>query len=102
MLIGFSREVAWGMTALGADQADLFRLRTDRGHPDQYFFDGEWRAMEVRRERMLHTAGNSCLLFSASDTRCSTRPECATIRSCAAWCSRTRLDAAIEPAYHST
>lgn len=50
MLIGFTDRVAWGATALGADQADLFLLRTDAEHPDEYFFDGQWRAMGVRRE----------------------------------------------------
>jgi len=50
ILIGFNREVAWGMTALGADQADLFLLKTDGKHPNQYRLDGVWRDMEVREE----------------------------------------------------
>lgn len=50
LLIGFSRHFAWGATALGADQADLFRLTTDAEHPDQYLLDGQWRPMEVIRE----------------------------------------------------
>ena len=50
LLIGFNEKVAWGMTALGADQADLFRLKTDAVHPNQYFFDGQWRNMEVAEE----------------------------------------------------
>jgi penicillin amidase len=50
ILIGFNERVAWGATALGADQADLFRLETDADHPDRYRFDGEWRAMTMRRE----------------------------------------------------
>ncbi len=49
-LIGYSSHVAWGVTALGADQADLFLLQTDAEHPDQYFFDNEWRKMTVRHE----------------------------------------------------
>lgn len=52
MLIGFNRQVAWGMTALGADQADLFRLQTDPQRPDQYFFDGRWRPMQVWEEQI--------------------------------------------------
>ncbi len=52
ILIGFSRHVAWGMTALGADQADLFRLQTEPGRGDQYLFDEEWREMEVREEKI--------------------------------------------------
>lgn len=50
LLIGFNSRVAWGLTALGADQADLFRLETDANHPNQYRWDGQWRPMEVRAE----------------------------------------------------
>ena len=50
LLIGFTDKVAWGVTALGADQADLFRLETDAEHTDQYRFDGKWRKMQVRKE----------------------------------------------------
>ncbi len=50
ILIGFTPRVAWGLTALGADQADLFVLKTDPNHPNQYFLDGQWRDMEVREE----------------------------------------------------
>jgi penicillin amidase len=50
ILIGFTDRVAWGATALGADQADLFMLKTDPARPDQYEFDGQWRAMNVIRE----------------------------------------------------
>ena len=50
ILIGFNTHVAWGVTALGADQADLFRLRTDPNRPDEYSYDGKWRKMTVLRE----------------------------------------------------
>ncbi|NUQ35134.1 MAG: penicillin acylase family protein [Planctomycetaceae bacterium] len=50
VLIGWNENLAWGMTALGADQADEFRLKTDAQHPDQYFFDGQWKKMDVRTE----------------------------------------------------
>jgi penicillin amidase len=50
LLIGFTPRVAWGVTALGADQADLFILDTDPTRPDQYRFDGTWRPMTVRQE----------------------------------------------------
>ncbi|MFH1718106.1 MAG: penicillin acylase family protein [Planctomycetota bacterium] len=50
ILIGFTENVAWGLTALGADQADLFVLKTDAIHPNQYLFDGKWRDMEVHAE----------------------------------------------------
>ncbi|MFC1765386.1 penicillin acylase family protein [Planctomycetota bacterium] len=50
ILIGFSDKVAWGVTALGADQADLFLLKTDVNKPNQYEVDGEWLAMKVWEE----------------------------------------------------
>ncbi|MHC4116934.1 MAG: penicillin acylase family protein [Planctomycetota bacterium] len=50
ILIGFNGHVAWGMTALGADQADIFILDTDAAHPDQYRVDGKWLDMNRRRE----------------------------------------------------
>ena len=52
ILIGWTPHVAWGMTAMGADQADLFRLTTDEDHPDQYQFDGQWREMTTVQEEV--------------------------------------------------
>ncbi len=52
LLIGFNRHVAWGLTALGADQADLFMLETSPEHPDQYRWNGQWRQMTVRTEKL--------------------------------------------------
>ena len=52
LLIGFNQRIAWGLTALGADQADLFRLETAPDHPDAYRWNGEWRKMQVRTERI--------------------------------------------------
>ncbi len=52
ILIGWNRHVAWGMTALGADQADLFRLKTDDDHPGQYLFDGQWRPIRTIRQEI--------------------------------------------------
>ena len=50
ILIGFNENVAWGLTALGADQADVFILDTDPAHPDQYRVDGKWLDMKKRQE----------------------------------------------------
>ena len=67
VLIGFTRDMAWGVTALGADQADLFRLRTDEGHPDQYFLDGEWRDMGLRSET-IHVKGGRDIRLIVRET----------------------------------
>lgn len=61
-LIGFSDRVAWGLTALGADQADLFRLKTDPNRSDAYEVDGRWRSMEVREETIAVKGGESVLM----------------------------------------
>jgi penicillin G amidase len=66
-LIGFSEHVAWGITALGADQADLFLLETDRSRPDQYRFDGEWRPMLVHREQ-IRIKGRKPVDFAVRET----------------------------------
>lgn len=48
LLIGSTAHTAWGATAVGMDQADLFELSVDPGgHPGQYLVDGQWRDFEV-------------------------------------------------------
>ncbi len=59
LLIGWNDQVAWGATALGADQADLFRLKTDDEHPNQYSLDGRWRGMEIIRETIQVKGGRA-------------------------------------------
>ena len=41
------------MTALGADQADLFILKTDPDHPNQYQVDGQWLDMRCEEELIM-------------------------------------------------
>ena len=62
LLIGFTRDVAWGVTALGADQADLFRLHSDRAHPGQYRLDGKWLPLETRTETIKVRGGEEVSL----------------------------------------
>lgn len=58
ILIGFNERVAWGATALGADQADLFRLVTDAEHPGQYRVDDQWLPIDARTET-IHVRGEA-------------------------------------------
>ena len=67
VLIGFTQHVAWGMTALGADQADLFKLETDPSRPDQYRFDGSWRPMTVHQE-IIQVKGRRPVHYSVRET----------------------------------
>lgn len=67
ILIGFNEQVAWGMTALGADQADLFILKTDGAHPDQYAVDGEWLTMN-RREEVIQVKDDQPIRITVRET----------------------------------
>ena len=54
LLVGSSSQVAWSVTSLAADQADLFRLTVDESTtPWRYFVDGEWLTMEEDPEEVL-------------------------------------------------
>jgi penicillin amidase len=68
LLIGFNEHVAWGLTALGADQADLFRLKTDPARPDACSVDGRWEPMTVRRET-IQVKGGRPLDLTVRETR---------------------------------
>ena len=59
ILIGFTPNVAWGVTAMGLDHADLFLLKTDSEHPNQYEFDGEWRDVQTFEETILVRGGEA-------------------------------------------
>jgi penicillin amidase len=67
LLIGFNRNLAWGLTALGADQADLFRLETDSKRADEYRWNGEWRTMPRRTER-IRVRGRDDVLLAVRET----------------------------------
>ena len=51
-LIGTNQQVAWGVTALGIDLADTFRLTLD-AEGTEYLFDGEWFPIHSRTETIV-------------------------------------------------
>jgi penicillin G amidase len=59
LLIGFNEHLAWGITALGADQSDLFLLETSPVHPDSYLLDGKWRRIKRHEETIAVKNGAS-------------------------------------------
>ena len=67
ILIGFTDRVAWGMTALGADQADLFQLETDPAKSDQYRFNGQWRPMSLLSEN-IEVKGRDTVRYQVRET----------------------------------
>jgi penicillin amidase len=52
-VIGHNGRVAWGLTNVQADAVDYFIEKMDAQHPHQYFYQGEWRDTERRREEVL-------------------------------------------------
>ena len=68
ILIGFTDRVAWGMTALGADQADLFLLETNSEFPDQYQLDGSWKPMTLYKE-VIKVKGDKSIDYTVRETQ---------------------------------
>jgi penicillin amidase len=50
IVAGHNENIAWGMTNLMVDGIDLFAEKINPDNPDQYFFNGEWKDMNIRKE----------------------------------------------------
>lgn len=50
IVAGHNERIAWGMTNLMVDDVDLFSEKINPDNNDQYFFEGEWKNMEERKE----------------------------------------------------
>jgi penicillin amidase len=50
VVAGHNEKIAWGMTNLMVDDIDLFSEKINPDNGNQYFFDGEWRNMKVKKE----------------------------------------------------
>ncbi|HYO88204.1 MAG TPA: penicillin acylase family protein, partial [Candidatus Limnocylindrales bacterium] len=53
---GHNARIAWGVTNVGADVQDLYRITVNPDNPLQYQWNGEWRDMTVRDET-IHFGG---------------------------------------------
>lgn len=53
VIIGHNDRLAWGLTNMQADAVDYFIEKMDEQHPHQYFYKGEWRDTERRKEQVL-------------------------------------------------
>jgi acyl-homoserine lactone acylase PvdQ len=67
IMVGFTPGVAWTVTALAADQSDLFVLEIHPDNPDQYLLDGQWRDMDVRMET-IHVRGAEPISLKVRET----------------------------------
>lgn len=52
IVAGHNEHIAWGMTNVMADDIDFYLEKVDPEKPNHYFFEGEWRPMEVKKEKI--------------------------------------------------
>jgi acyl-homoserine lactone acylase PvdQ len=59
-IVGQSGSLAWGGSGIGADQADLFRLKVDPlNHPNEYELDGVFRPFDFVKTEVIEILGES-------------------------------------------
>lgn len=49
---GVNEHLGWAHTVNYQDKIDTYQLQTDKAHPKQYFFDGQWLPLEAKRVRL--------------------------------------------------
>jgi penicillin G amidase len=50
VVAGHNDKIAWGMTNLKVDDIDLFAEKINPSNENQYFFNGEWKDMVIKKE----------------------------------------------------
>lgn len=68
MLIGFNEHCAWGLTALGSDNADLFQEKLKAGSRTEYEWKGRYESMTERRE-VIKVRGGRDVTLNVQSTR---------------------------------
>lgn len=56
--IGHNDDGAWGLTVFHIDQEDLYVYRTNPADPDQYWYKGAWKNMEIEQDTV-HVRGEA-------------------------------------------
>ncbi|MBT7099450.1 penicillin acylase family protein [Candidatus Poribacteria bacterium] len=69
VLIGSNQYVAWSPTALGLDQADLFKLEVDPAtQPGRYRLDGRWLPYAVDQDEQILVKGRATVVENYRET----------------------------------
>ncbi len=68
MLIGYNQNLAWGVTALGSDNADLFQEQLKEGSSSEYKVRDTWEQMEERTE-VIKVKNSNAVLYTIRSTR---------------------------------
>lgn len=50
VIAGHNDKIAWGLTNLYVDDIDLYLEKINPDNPDEYWFNGQWRKMNLRKE----------------------------------------------------
>ncbi|MGB6865098.1 MAG: penicillin acylase family protein [Candidatus Aminicenantaceae bacterium] len=58
VVAGHNQRIAWGMTNAMVDDMDFYLETIHPENPNMYMFNGEWRKMEVRTEKILIKGGD--------------------------------------------
>ncbi|NQV30822.1 MAG: penicillin acylase family protein [Candidatus Marinimicrobia bacterium] len=67
VILGQNQHYAWGFTNVMVDDTDFYTEVTDADHPDQYFYDGEWRDM-ILHEEIIAVKGENPVNFIVRET----------------------------------
>jgi penicillin amidase len=70
VIIGHNRDIAWGVTNVGADNADLYMETLDpAGHPGQYEYLGAWQPLITRHESVRVRGETAPITFTVRATQ---------------------------------
>jgi penicillin G amidase len=56
---GHNENIAWGMTMMYVDDMDFYRETINPKDSNQYLLNGEWKSMEVRKETIFTSEGDT-------------------------------------------
>jgi len=68
VIIGHNNSIAWGITNVGPDVFDLYRIRVNLDNPLQYEWNGEWRDMTVYKETIYFGDGAEPITVNVRET----------------------------------
>lgn len=59
VIAGHNDNIAWGLTNLYVDDIDLYHEKLNPDDPNEYWFNGEWHSLEIRKEVIYIKGGES-------------------------------------------
>lgn len=68
VIIGHNDRIAWGVTNVGPDVQDLYRIKVNPENELQYEWNGEWRDMTVREEVINFGDGEAPITLQVRET----------------------------------